>query len=83
MTRMSRKLGEASDNGDDSDKNKGLFINAQGVSCIPCRCKRQSYHKETKTVKDNNVVTTNVIEDRQNLKFGARHESLDETGYIY
>ena len=80
MTRMCRELGEASDKSDDSDKKKGLFINAKGVSCIPCRCKRQSYHKETKTVKENNVVTTNVIEDKHNLKFGGRHVSLDENG---
>ena len=31
-------------------------------------------------MKDNSVVTTNLIEDRQNLKFGARHVSLDENG---
>ena len=65
----------------DSDK-KGFFINASGISCIPCRCKRQSYHKETKTTKENNIVTTNVIEDRRNLKFGSagRHVSPDENG---
>ena len=26
-----------SDKSDDSDKKKGLFINAKGVSCIPCK----------------------------------------------
>ena len=69
-----------SDKSDDSGKKKGLFINASGVSCIPCRCKRQSYHKETKTIKENNVITTNIIEDRQNIKIGGRHVSPDETG---
>ena len=65
----------------DSEKKKGLFINANGISCIPCRCKRQSYHKETKTTTENNTVTTNVIEDRRNLKFGGgRNVSPDETG---
>ena len=65
----------------ESEKKKGLFINARGVSCIPCRCNRQSYHKETKTTKQNNIVTTNVIEDRRNLKFGSgRNASPDETG---
>ena len=49
-------------------------------SCIPCRCKRQSYHKETKTTKENTIVTTNVIEDRRNLKFGGgRNVSPDES----
>ena len=66
----------------ESEKKKGFFINANGISCIPCRCKRQSYHKETKTTKENNIVTTNVIEDRRNLKFGStgRHVSPDENG---
>ena len=66
----------------ESEKKKGFFINANGISCIPCRCKRQSYHKETKTTKENNIVTTNVIEDRRNLKFGStgRHISPDENG---
>ena len=69
-----------SDKSDESDKRKGLFINASGVSCIPCRCKRQSYHKETKTIKENNVITTNIIEDRHNIKIGGRHVSPDENG---
>ena len=69
-----------SDKSDDSDKKKGLFINAKGFSCIPCRFKRQSYHKETKTIKDNNIVTTNTIIDKRNVKFGStgRHVSPDE-----
>ena len=79
MTRMSRELGEASNKGDNSDKKKGLFTNAKGFSCIPCRCKRQSYHKESKTLKENNIVTTHVIEDKH-LKFGGRHVSPDENG---
>ena len=61
-----------------SDKKKGFFINSKGVSCIPCRCKRQSYHKETKTVKETNVITTNIVEDRHNMKFGGRNVSPDE-----
>ena len=71
-----------SDKTDDSDKKKGFFINSKGVSCIPCRCKRQSYHKETKTVKENNIITTNTVIDKRNMKFGAtgRHVSPDENG---
>ena len=69
-----------SDKSDDSDKKKGLFINTKGVSCIPCKFKRQSYHKETKTVKENNIITTNIVEDRHNFKFGGRHVSPDENG---
>ena len=61
---------------------KGIFIDSKGVSCIPCRCKRQSYHKETKTVKENNIITTNIVEDRHHMKFGAtgRHVSPDGHG---
>ena len=69
-----------SDKSDDSDKKKGLFINAKGVSCIPCKCKRPSYHQETKTVKENNIITIIIVEDRRNLKFGGRHVSPDESG---
>ena len=58
-----------SDKSHDGDKKKGFFINANGMSCIPCRCKRQSYHKETKPVKENNIIATNVIEDTHNLKW--------------
>ena len=63
----------------DESNNKGFRINAKGISCIPCRCKRQFYHKETKTTKENNVITTNTIIDKRNTKFGAgRHTSPDD-----
>ena len=67
-----------SDNGSDSDKHKGFFMNAKGVSCIPCKCKRQSYHKETKTVKENNIMTTNTVIDKRHVKFGGWNFSPDE-----
>ena len=66
-----------SDKSDESYKKKGFFINSEGVSCIPCSCKRQSYHKETKTAKENNIITTNIVGDRRNMKFGG-HVSPDE-----
>ena len=66
----------------ESEKKKGFFINARGISCIPCRCKRQSYHQEIKTVTENNIVTTNTVIDKRNMKFGStgRHISPDENG---
>ena len=66
----------------ESEKKKGCFINARGISCIPCRCKRQSYHQEIKTVTENNIVTTNTVIDKRNMKFGStgRHISPDENG---
>ena len=63
----------------DESNNKGFRINAKGISCIPCRCKRQFYHKETKTTKENNVITTNTLIDKRNTKCGAgRHTSPDD-----
>ena len=64
----------------DGSGDKGFRINARGISCIPCRCKRQFYHKETKTIKEDNKVTTNTIVDKRNTKFGGtgRHTSPDD-----
>ena len=31
-------------------------------------------------MKENNVIATNIVEDRHNLKFGGRHVSPDENG---
>ena len=45
----------------ENSNDKGFRINARGLSCIPCRCKRQFFHQETKTTKENNVTTTNTI----------------------
>ena len=65
----------------ENSNDKGFRINARGISCIPCRCKRQFYCKETKTTKENNVITTNTIIDKRNTKFGGgRNVSPDETG---
>ena len=63
----------------ENSNDKGFRINARGISCIPCRCKRQFFHQETKTTKENNVITTNTIIDKRNTKFGAgRHTSPDD-----
>ena len=31
-------------------------------------------------MKENNIITTNIVEDRHNLKFGGRHVSPDDNG---
>ena len=64
----------------EESNDKGFRINTKGISCIPCRCKRQFYHKETKTVKDNNIITTNTVVDKRNTKFGSagRRTSPDD-----
>ena len=64
----------------DTSKNsskRGFRIDTKGISCIPCRCKKQIYHKETKTTTENNITTTNTIEDRRNMKFGSSNVSPD------
>ena len=64
----------------ENSNDKGFRINACGISCIPCRCKRQFYYKETTTVKDNEKITTNTVVDKRNTKFGStgRNTSPDD-----
>ena len=50
----------------ENSNDKGFRINARGISCIPCRCKRQFVHQETKTTKENNIITRNTIIDKRN-----------------
>ena len=65
----------------ENSNDKGFRITARGISCIPCRCKRQCYHQEIKTTKENNVITTNTVIDKRNTEFGGgRNVSPDETG---
>ena len=56
---------------DTSDNKLGFHIDTKGISCFPCRCKKQLYRKEIKTTTENNITTTNTIEDRRNIKFGS------------
>ena len=70
-----------SDTSNDSNgRDKGLHVDKKGCPCIPCRCKRQFYHKETKTVKENNTITTDTVIDERNFQFGGngRHTSPDD-----
>ena len=56
---------------DTSDNKLGFHIDTKGKSSFPCRCKKQLYRKEIKTTTENNITTTNTIEDRRNMKFGS------------
>ena len=69
-----------SDATEDSNKDKGFRINTRGISCIPCRCKKQLYHKETKTITETDKTTTTTVVDKRNMKFGGngRHQSPDD-----
>ena len=64
----------------ENSNDKGFRINARGISCIPCRCKRQFYYKATTTVKDKEKITTNTVVDKRNTKFGStgRNTSPDD-----
>ena len=57
----------------------GLSVNKDGINCLFCRCKRNTYHKETKTTTENNKVVVNVVEDRSSFKIGkGRNVSPDD-----
>ena len=62
------------------EKAKGFFLTTHGISCIPCKCKKQFYHKESKTVKEGEKVTTNTVEDRRNLNLAE--ETRAPTKYL-
>ena len=48
-----------------------VFIYHDGFNCLPCRCRRNLYHKETvKTTDENNMTTINIVEDRSSFKMG-------------
>ena len=56
------------------DNNKdgtdgGVSVNKDGINCLFCRCKRNTYHKETKTTTENDEVVVNVVENRSSLKW--------------
>ena len=63
---------------DNSEADKGFRVNSDGISCISCRCKRQFYHKETKTITEDNKSTANTVIDKRNTKFGGRNVSPNE-----
>ena len=60
-------------------KEGGLSVHKDGINCLFCRCKRNTYHKETKTTTEDNKVIVNVVEDRSSLKIGkGRNVSPDD-----
>ena len=56
----------------DKDNNEGgIHLTKDGFNCLPCRCRRNLYHKETvKTTDENNITTINIVEDRSSFKMG-------------
>ena len=59
------------DKEDNDESEGGIQFKKDGLNCLPCRCKRNTLHKETKTTtnKDNEVVV-NVIEERSSFRIG-------------
>ena len=66
------------------DNNKdgtdgGVSVYKDGINCLFCRCKRNTYHKETKTTTENDKVVVNVVEDRSSFRIGkGRNVSPDD-----
>ena len=61
------------------DKDGGIQVNKDGINCLFCRCRRNTYHKESITTTENNKVVVNVVEDRSSIKFGkGRNVSPDD-----
>ena len=67
------------DNKEDDDKTGGFQFSRDGVNCLCCKFRKNTYHKETKTTTENNKVTVNVVEDRSSFKIGkGRVETPDD-----
>ena len=52
----------------------GFHLNTDGLNCLPCKCRRKTFHKKTKI---NNEGKT-IIEERSSWKVGGRGVTPDE-----
>ena len=48
----------------------GFILTPTSLNCLPCRCKKNLYHKETKTTSDKDSKTVYIIENRSSYKMG-------------
>ena len=48
----------------------GFILTPNSLNCLPCRCKKNLYHKETKTTSDKDSKTIYIIENRSSYKVG-------------
>ena len=64
--------GRSRDNEDEEkQKNNGGFIlTPTSLNCLPCRCRKNLYHKETKTTSDKDSKTIYIVENRTSYKVG-------------
>ena len=50
------------------ESNEGGFhLNTDGLNCLPCKCRRKTFDKETKITKEGKT----IIEDRRSWKMGT------------
>ena len=56
-----------SDNHRESNEG-GFHLNTDGINCLPCKCRKKTFHKETKI--NNEGKTIIIIEDRSSWKMG-------------
>ena len=52
----------------------GFHLNTDGLNCSPCKCRKKTFHKETKI----NTEGKTIIEDRSSWKVGGRGVTPDE-----
>ena len=64
-----------------SDEEKGFRLDKEGVHCIPRRCNRQFYHKESKTMKEEGKASSNTVEDRRNFNLVVTEDIKAQTKY--
>ena len=57
---------------DKNEKECGFSLTPAGLNCLPCRCRRSLYHKETKTTTENSKVIVNIVEDRSSFSMGKK-----------
>ena len=50
--------------------DEGFILTPTSLNCLPCRCRRNVYHKETKTTSDKDSKTVYIIENRSSYKVG-------------
>ena len=66
-------------NKEEENKIGGFQLSKDGVNCLCCKFRKNTYHKETKTTTENNKVIVNVVEDRSSFKIGkGRVETPDD-----
>ena len=64
----------------DNKSNEGGFhLNTDGLNCLPCKCRKKTFHKETKI---NNEGKT-IIEDRSSWKVGSSRGITPDENEIF